>query len=215
MKLLLVFLFTARLVPAVPANDVFDWNVTLVKPLRDQHGRLHVDAEGIAFRSDDGKTLVKVAMQDLRQADVADSRKLRFGLYEVRKWAPTERTEYTFRAEPDAPVEILAAFLSGRVHRPVVGQYQTGTTFRVGAFHRRALRGTDGTLEIGEIAIRYVSTQMADSRTWLYRDIETVGKPDSFRLRLTTNRETYVLELKDDLPDEAFQLAWGRVYDRR
>jgi methionine-rich copper-binding protein CopC len=30
---------------------------------------------------------------------------------------------------------------------------------------------------------------------------------------VTTNRETYVVELKDALPEGAYELAWSRVYD--
>ncbi len=67
-------------------------------------------------------------------------------------------------------------------------------------------------LEIGDEAIRFVSDTPADSRTWLYRDIETIGRPDSFRFRITTNRETYVVELKSELPEPAYELAWRKVY---
>ena len=68
-------------------------------------------------------------------------------------------------------------------------------------------------LEIGDDAIQFVSDRPADSRTWLYRDIETIGKPDSYRFRVTTNRETYIIELKSELPEAAYQLAWTKVYD--
>ncbi len=152
-------------------------------------------------------------MKDLREADVADPHALRFQTYEVQKWKPIERREYTFRAKPDAPVEDLAQFLTARVHRPVVGHYAVASQFRVAAYHRRTLGGADGTLEIGQDSIRFVSDKPADSRTWLYRDIETIGKPDSFRFRVTTNRETYIVELKSELPDAAYQFAWNRVYN--
>lgn len=98
------------------------------------------------------------------------------------------------------------------MHRPVVGHYPEGAHFQVAAFQRRALRGTAGILKIGEESIQFVSDQPKDSRTWLYRDIETIGRPDSFRFRVTTNRETYVLELKEDLPDAAYDFAWSKVY---
>src|SRR5207245_1436514 len=139
---------------------------------------------------------------------------LRFQTYDVPKWKPMERRGYTFRAQPDAPVEELAQFLAARVHRPVVGHYPQDAQFRVAAYHRRARGGTHGILEIGEASIRFVSDKPADSRTWLYRDIETIGRPDSFRFRVTTNRETYVLELKDDFPEAAYQFAWNKVYLR-
>ena len=68
-------------------------------------------------------------------------------------------------------------------------------------------------MRIGEESIQYLSENAADARTWLYRDIETVGRPDSFRFRVTTNRETYVVELKEALPEAAYELAWSRVYN--
>jgi len=195
------------------AQEQFDFPVERVRTLRDQPGELHIDAQGVAFRSKDGKTNVEIKMQDLRTARVADPRALRFETYEVSKWKPIERREYTFRASPDAPLDALAQFLSSRVYRPVVGHYWQGTQFEVPAFHRRTFGGTNGTLRIGEDSIQYLSDTPADARTWLYRDIETIGRPDSFRFRVTTNRETYVIELKDALPEGAYELAWSKVYD--
>jgi hypothetical protein len=213
MTLVKVLVLTSLIVTAVPAKDVFDLKVARVRTLRNQPGDLHIDAQAVTFRSVDGKTIT-IAMQDLREADVADSHALRFQTYDVPKWKPMERRGYTFRAQPDAPVEELAQFLTAHVHHPVVGHYPQNAQFRVPAYHRRALGGTNGILEIGEAAIRFVSDKPSDSRTWLYRDIDTIGRPDSFRFRVTTNRETYVIELKDDFPESAYQFAWNRVYLR-
>jgi hypothetical protein len=74
----------------------------------------------------------------------------------------------------------------------------------------RTFSGTIGTLAIGEASIRFVSDKSEDSRTWLYRDIETIGRPDSFRFRVTPNWETYVLELKENFPEAAYGFAWSR-----
>jgi len=193
-------------------KDVFDLKVTRVRMLGNQPGDLHIDAAGVTFRSSDGKKIITISMRDLREADVADPRALRFETYEVRKWRPLERREYAFRAPGGAPIEELAQFLAARVRRPVVGHYPAASQFQVAAYHRRALGGADGTLEIGQESIRFVSDRAPDSRTWLYRDIETIGRPDSFRFRVTTNRETYVLELKAELPEAGYELAWSKVY---
>ena len=193
-------------------NDSFDLKVARVRTLRDQPGDLHIDAKGVTFRSVDGKTNITIAMEDLREADVADSHALHFQTYEVQKWKPVERREYIFRAQPDASVEELAKFLSARILRPVVGHYREDAQFKVAAFHKRTLGGTNGILEIGQDSIQFVSEKPADSRTWLYRDIETLGRPDSFRFRVTTKRETYILELKHELPEAVYQLAWSKVY---
>ncbi len=193
-------------------KDVFDLEVSWLRIPKDQPGTLHIDALGVAFQSRDGKIRITIPLRDLREADVADPHALRFETYEVSKWKPIERREYKFRAAPDAPVEDLARFLTEHVHRPVVGHYTQGSQFKVAAYHRRALNGTSGILEIGEVSIQFVSDKPTDSRTWLYRDIETIGRPDSFRLRVTTNRGTYVLELKEDLPEAAYDFAWSRIY---
>ncbi len=215
MTLVRVFALTA-LVPlfamAAQENSVFDLKVTRVRTLRDQLGDLHIDSQGIEFRSADGKTIITIPMKDLRDVSVADAHALRFGTYEVQKWKPVERVEYTFRAPPDTSVEELGNFLSARVHRTVVGHYPEESQFQVAAYHRRVRAGTSGLLRIGLESIQFVSDKPADSRTWLYRDIETIGRPDSFRFRVTTNRETYVLELKEDLPEAAYELAWSRIY---
>jgi len=211
-KVLILTLLSALLATAAE-NDILDLKVARIRMLRNQPGDLHIGADGVTFRSGDGKTTIAIAMKDLREADVADAHALRFETYEVQKWKPNERREYTFRAPSDAPIEELAQFLAGRVHRPVVGHYPATSQFQVAAFHRRTRGGTNGTLEIGEDSIRFASDKPADSRTWLYRDIETIGRPDSFRFRVTTNRETFVIELKADLPEAAYQFAWSRVYD--
>ena len=197
---------------AAPENRVFDLKVTRVRTLKDQPGDLHIDDQGIAFRSGDGKTSITIAMKDLRDVSVADPHALRFGTYEVQKWKPVERVEYTFRTPPDTSVEELGTFLTARVHRTVVGHYPEESQFQVAAYHRRVRAGTSGLLRIGPESIQFVSDKPADSRTWLYRDIETIGRPDSFRFRVTTNRETYVLELKEDLPEAAYELAWSKTY---
>jgi hypothetical protein len=196
-----------------PNKDVFDLKVTRVRMFRKQTGDLHLDTAGLTFRSGDGKTTLKIPMKDVREADVANPDALRFQTYEVRKWKPMERREYTFRAQPDAPVEELAQFLTAHVHRPVVGHYVVASQFQVAAYHKRTLGGTNGNLEIGQDSIRFVSEKTADARTWLYRDIQTIGRPDSFRFRVTTNRETYILELKAELSEAAYQFAWSNVYN--
>jgi hypothetical protein len=209
--LALMLLYTA-LVVAGESQNVFDLAVSRSRIPRDQLGTLHIDSQGITFQSRDGKTRIAIALGDLRDVDVADPHALRFETYEASQWKPMERREYTFRAQLDAPVEELARFLTERVYRPVVGYHPEGSHFRIAANHRRTLRGTSGTLEIGEASIQFVSDKPADSRTWLYRDIETIGRPGLFRFRVTTNRETYVLELKEDLPEAAYEFAWSKLY---
>ena len=209
MFVIALFLMTTA---AGPPQEMFDLHVERVRPLRNQRGELHIDATGVTFRSDDGKSTVNIPIEHVRAVDVANPRTLRFGMYEVHKWKPMDRREYTFRAQEDGPVEQLAQFFAAHIARPVVGHYPNDAQFEVAAYHRRALGGTNGKLTIGADSIQFVSETPADSRTWLYRDIETIGKPDPFRFRVTTSRETYIVELKEQLPGAAYEVAWRKVY---
>ncbi len=170
--------------------------------LRNQAGDLHIDAEGVTFRSSDGKTSVTIPMKDLREADVADPHALRFQTYEVQKWRADRAARIYVPRETRCAGRGSGAIPGGPCYIVQLwGTTGVAPNFEVAAYHRRTLGGADGTLEIGQDSIRFVSGKRADSRTWLYRDIETIGKPDSFRFRVTTNRETYIVELKSELPD--------------
>ena len=206
--------FLSMVPMAVWGQEKFDLPVERAGTLRHQRGTLHIDAQEIAFRPDDAQNGITIAIDDLREANVANPRALRFQVYDVAKWQPVRRREYTFRAASDAPVEQLARFLAAHIARPIVGNYtQSEALFKVPAYHRRAFAGSKGTLEIGSEAIRFIGSQPGASRTWLYRDIQTIGMPDEFRFRVTTVTETYVLELENKLPRAAYDLAWGKIYD--
>jgi hypothetical protein len=206
------FLLAGAALSAAASAGTFDFKVERIRLSRNQSGNLHIDAKGIRFQSSDEKTVITIPFEDLRQADVANPKTLRFQMYAVDKWKPFARREYTFRTETAVPVEELAMFLTARLRRPVVGHYATSAKFQVPAYHRRTRSGSNGTLEIGDEAIRFVSEKPADSRTWLYRDIETIGRPNPYHFRVTTVRETYVVELRAQLPEDAYQLAWSKVY---
>ncbi len=205
-------LFFTVLLAAMPQTNSFDIPVERVHSFRKQPGDLHIDEKGVAFRSKDGKTSITVPMRDLREASVADPHALSFQTYEIRKAMPFHRRGYVFRAEADAPIEDLARFLAAHIQRPVVGHYPQGSTLEIPAYHKHAFGGTNGTLAIGDNGLQFRSEKPADSRTWRYSEIETIGQPDRFSFRVSTNRETYLLELKGELPESLYWSVWSKVY---
>ena len=72
-----------------------------------------------------------------------------------------------------------------------------------------------GKLQIGSNSIRFVTANKTDSRTWLYRDMDTIGSMAPFHFRVSTPVETYNFDLKERLPADAYQLAWYRLYGLR
>ncbi len=52
----------------------------------------------------------------------------------------------------------------------------------------------------------------ADSRTWLFRDIQTIGSSGPFNFRVSTELESYNFDLKERLPEWAYDFAWSTLY---
>ena len=87
------------------------------------------------------------------------------------------------------------------------------SALEIPAYHRHRLGGCHGVVRIAEEGIQFTSEKQADSRTWLYRDVETIGSSDPFNLRVTSFTGTYTFDLKRRLPEEAYHLAWQRVHN--
>lgn len=197
------------------AAESFRYPVARTRPVwRDERGELRIDVSGVSYQSDNGKTKIQLGFEDIRKADVSSPKQVRIETYDRLRRKAGGRREYTFHLREGKHGEDLAQFLSQRLARPVVGDYAVAApaAFSIPAYHRHAFRGVAGKLEIGPEAMRFVAEQEADSRTWLYRDIESMGNSDPLHLRVSTYAETYMFDLKQRLPREAYEYAWQRVY---
>jgi hypothetical protein len=199
----------------------FQYDVIRPKTMqKDEAGQLRIDDSGIHFRSTNGKTSITVPFIDVREMDVADPSVVRIETYEMLKRKLSGRRSHIFRLRSPRSAEDndrLAQFLSERVRRPLLTSRSVGSTpeFEIAAYHRHTLNGCNGTLHITPDGIRFQSTREDHSRTWMYPDIQTFGGSDPFSFRVTTLAETFTFDLKDRLPQEAYDLVWQRVYDLR
>ena len=185
---------------------------------KDEAGQLRIDDSGIHYRSTNGKTSITVPFIDVREMDVADGSVIRIETYEMLKRKLSGRRSYVFRLRSPRSAEDndrLAQFLSERVRRPLLTSRSVPSKpeFEIPAYHRHTLNGCNGTLQIIPDGIRFLSTREDHSRTWIYSEIQTFGGSDPFSFRVTTLAETFTFDLKDRLPQEAYDLVWQRVYD--
>lgn len=203
----------------VPPPD-FEFSVVRVQsaiglPLpKKERGHLIFSGSGATYSSQNGKTSIEVPYADIREADVSDPRKIRLETYDILKRNPLEHRSYEFRLDENHGSD-LARFLAERLRRPVIGAYDVGGEgrFNVPAYHRHLLGGAHGILEIGPDGIQFKTETKADSRTWLYRDIQTIGSSGPFNFRISTESGTYNFDLKQRLPERAYDLAWSKLYN--
>lgn len=211
LNLLLMFgCFVALLEAAAP----FSFAVYRTKLTRDEPGQLEISDSGVSYYSDNKKTSITLPLADIHEADVSDPRRVTIETFDITRRRFGGRKVFSFRLRHGAHDAELAQFLAERLQRPVVGAYPLPNDgdFEISAYHRRLLSGAHGKLIIGSEGIRFLSDKAKEPRTWRYRDIETIGTPDPFHFRVTTYAETFTFDLKERLPEEAYRLAWQKVY---
>ena len=214
-----LLLILAMAAGSVQVQPDFQYEVLRSRPLqKDEPGQLRINGSGIEYRSAKGKTSVRLPFIDVHEMDVSDPSVIRIETYEMLKQKLSGRRSYAFRLHSARGVQDndrLIQFLSERIRRPILGSQSSSAKpeFEIPAYHRHVLSGCSGTLQITPEGIRFLSAKEDHSRTWHYSEIQTIGGSDSFSFRVTTPAETFMFDLKDRLPKEAYELVWQRVYD--
>jgi hypothetical protein len=211
---LLTITLTAMLAQAAAP---FDFDVYRIKLRHNEPGKLVITESSVSYQSKNGKTSLTLPLLDIREADVSDPSRITLTTYDVTKRRLGSHAVLSFRLQSGTHGEDVARFFAEHLKRPVVGAYALPgeAAFEILAYHREVLGGSHGKLVVGDKGIRFISKKPKDCRTWLYRDIETIGATDPFHFRVTTYAETFSLDLKERLPEGAYDLAWKSIYAPR
>lgn len=196
------------------AADSFKFAVFRDHIPRKEAGRLVISETGVSYRSAHQKTVIDVPLSNVFQADVSDPKVIRIETYDITKKSLLGRRVHVFRLQGGVHDELLTRFLSKALQRPVIGAFGAALQpeAAIRAYHRHRLGGCHGTIRIDSDAIRFASDRPEDSRTWLYRDLETLGTMNPFHFRVSTLAETFNFDLKERLPDGAYDLTARRIY---
>ena len=209
---LIVMLWASTATVQTPEEFLF--SVEREKAFRDEPGELVINASGISYKSQDSDTLLRIPFKDVYEADLSDRSIIRIQTYDVLKRRLGGRRTYTFRVQGATHEDSLAQFLTARLNRPVLGSYGAAgePSVTVAAYHRHTLGGCNGRIEIGADTIRFISEKPNHTRTWRYPDMETIGSSGPFAFRISTFAETYAFDLKERLPEKAYEGAWQKLY---
>lgn len=128
-----------------------------------------------------------------------------------------------FSFQVDGDLKSASEFLAGKLDRRLVSSFArpTGNVLaQLAVKHLRPISGDEGTLTFGEDAVTYQSNDKRESRSWSYRDIESIATSDVFHLTLTTyegqrlhyaTRRVFNFQLKQPLPEDTYDKLWRRV----
>lgn len=209
---ILASVLAANLPVGAEAPHVFRYRVRLVKPLGDERGELRLSRDGVEYKSENGKTVIRIPLSDVLHADLSDRHVIRLRTYDISIRKALGRRAIAFRVEDAEIDEGLIRFLAANSSRPMTASYSIpGEGVEIPAYHRHRFGGCHGVLVISEAGIRFVSRRETDSRTWLYRDVETVGSMNEFHFRVSTLIETFNLDLKERIPLWVYERVWRHV----
>jgi hypothetical protein len=203
-----------------PASQEFTFKVRQDRLIGDRDGTLTLAAEKVEYRSEDGKHGGAWAYRDIQRFEILSPTRVRITTYEDTKLFGVDRAFTLDVVAGELTVEV-SDFLRSRLPRPFVTWFTDREGVAIAELavkHNHRFGGCQGTLVVYDDRLVFASDSGHGSRTWLWTDLRGVGRPDPYRFELATyERElggsrAYTFELKEGMPDAAYDAIWQRVY---
>jgi hypothetical protein len=197
------------------------WGKSLEYRVKHEHalgscqGKLILNDQAIDYEASDGKHSQRWPYLDIQRLDVSSTR-VRFETYQSQGWEKLKRDKtFEFRLLEGQLTAETQEFLRSKLSRPMVarliGTNRTDSSL-LSVRHRHRLGGCQGKLRVEEDRLLYSTDLARDNRAWTFDEIETIGSPDPYHLRITTYNETFTFDLKKALEEKTYGLLWAKVY---
>ncbi len=199
----------------VSMAEPFEFRVKHDHSLGSCAGKLIASDREIRYEAIDGKHSRIWAYIDIQKLDVASSTRLVFKTFESQSWKKLERDKvFEFSLLEGKLRPNHQEFLRAKVSRPIVARLveKGASSTLLLVRHRHRLGGCEGQLAVEEDRLIYLTDHAADNRVWMLREIETLGSPDPYHLRVTTYNETFTFDLKSPLNPKTYDSLWKMIY---
>ncbi len=194
--------------------------------LRNHTGKLIITPEQIEYRTDHKNESRVWKYNELQQITIASPSEVVLKSYEDQKRMLGMDRIYKFNLlDGRITPEISALLLAKSPRPPAVSIMPTGDdapAFIVPVKHLHRFGGCNGVLKIFNDRIVYAAeSESDDSRYWRFADVRSFSQSERFRLEIFSFEESfagskaYNFQLREDLPDGAYDFIWQRVYPSR
>ena len=195
--------------------EPFEFRVKHDHTLGSCDGKLIANEREIRYEATDGKHPQTWAYIDIQKLDVASPTRLVLKTFESHSWKRLERDkvfEFSLLEGKLGPDQ--QEFLRAKLSRPMVARLveKTASSTLLLVRHRHRLGGCEGQLSVEQDRLMYLTDHSSDNRVWKLRDIETLGSPDPYHLRVTTYNETFTFDLKSPLDPKVYDSLWKKIY---
>jgi len=210
-----VLLFWAVTVTALHASTC-EYSVKHDHALGSCQGKLILADQEVRYEASDGKHSRSWSYIDIQKLDFASSTCLILKSFKSTSWKKLARDEVfkfvlTGAQLSSADQEVIRSKLS----RPVIARLTEAKETTSLAFpvrHRHRVGGCEGRLQVEGDRLVYSSDRANDTRVWKLSEIETIGSPDPYHLRITTYNETFTFDLKSPLDPNLYETLWKKIY---
>ena len=183
-------------------------------------GTLTFTTDGIAFQATDAKKSWQWPYRELKQVRIVSAREVALDTYEDgSRWRFGADRTVDFEVTDGAIDGALVRHLLEHAGRPVASAVPPAglgePTVRVAAKHLRGRKGTHGALAIYPSGFAYETAAEGGSRYWRIADLESVLRTSPRGLVIDVYERgrvrPFAFELKEPLPDSAFEALWQQV----
>lgn len=222
MSATLVAFVVLPVLQAGAAEPRFELAVQRDRLVGSSRGTLVFEAATIEYRTTNTADARRWTYDDIKQLQVLSPVRMAILTYEDqgRLKLGADRT-FEFTVTGSTIPSGLVTFILERIAQPVVTAVmpESGgeSLFSVRVKHQRRGRGSEGTLELHDGHLAYLTPDDGDGRYWRFGDIYAVLPLDRSRLQVTVyeggggRTRTLVFELKSDPPAGFYDALWSRV----
>ena len=219
MVLACFFLFAARQLNA----QEFRYKVEQDRLIGHRDGELIISDTGVEYQAAKKEKENRTwSYSDIRLFEILSPTKVRIWTYRDRKLRLGEDESLTFRITDGQVDPNVSKFIQERITRPFVTSFvhadEEGLA-EMAVKHSHRFGGCEGILKIYSDKLEFQSKTGHDSRSWRWTDIRSVGRADVYRFDVETfepqtgaSSRSFNFVLKDQMPDNIYDLIWSRVY---
>ena len=222
LQVLVVMVFLFAFVLQANAQE-FRYQVRRDKLVGHAEGELIISAERVEYRAKKEKDGRMWAYKEIKLFEVLSPTRLRIRTYEDgSRWKLGKDRDFTFDIVGAQLTQEVSDFLRGRIARPFVTSFTTeggDPTAQISVKHLHRFGGCQGVLKVYPDRLSYEADDRHDSRSWLWKDIRSISRPDKFRFEVVTYEpqfggpsRSFNFTLKEEMPDATYDLIWASVF---
>ncbi len=208
------------------AAQSYEFTVEHEHSLRNCRGKLIITKDGIEYQTEDKNDSRKWRYRELRQIKVDSTNKLELVSYEDQRLRLGRDRIFKFRLlDREITPQISALLVERAAHPPVTSvlpETAGEPVFSVPVKHLHRFGGCTGSLKIYPDRLVYLSEDLpSDSRFWRYSDLQGFSQSERYRFEIGSFEDklggpkAYNFQLREDLPEGAYDYVWERVYPSR